>query len=111
MNDVFCCNIDGKQEFIKMDNMTCSYRDSIKSERLSEFFKFKSDCSRKKDCTGIRTNYCTRFVGDLEIHYEMCNDDPIPLRQVENTSQFERPTTCVHKKLDEFGKLFYDKRF
>ena len=85
--------------------MTCSYQDSVINKSSIELEKAKSECSRRENCTAVRTNKCTLFTSSTEFRYDFCNDDPIPseLPWIKTTGLFGlstsyEPAVCVYKK-------------
>ena len=79
--------------------MTCSYRDSIKHQGPFDFDRAKSECLKRTNCTAVRKNYCA--VSNSDLHYDFCDNEPIPLEQLQNATDSQTP--CVWKKVDPDG--------
>ena len=98
-----------------MMSYTCSDRSSKEAEWLKEdgFDRLKEaelECSRRVNCTAVRTNYCSAQFGDdfgdddeEDLHYEFCNNNPAPVRYLATTTQRIASRICVYKKIDGNG--------
>ena len=109
-------NLDLYEQFVRIDNMTCSYRDSIKEPELSHLGKAKSECIMRQNCTAVRTNKCLRLSEVNGTFYDFCNDDPVPSDQLGTTKtttglsarSIYIPAVCVYVKTkSEFISIAY----
>ena len=94
--------------------MTCSFQDSIShtsGSRQSGLQNARSECLRRDNCTAVRTNYCnfafsSSIDDDIDIHYDFCNDDPVPINELTKGFQSDEVTICVFKKGNPDGKFY-----
>ena len=97
-----------------MEEMTCSYQETIKgqwtmdSEESKTIENVKLECLKRENCTAIRKSHCYQFATSL--YYSYCYDVPVPEKWLsENGDQYVdygdavEESPCIYNKTDPKG--------